>query len=123
MTRIRFALATAAALLATTTIASADYRGYGAYGGSNQVDRRQDYQEQRIQQGLRSGQLTRGEYYKLESEQARIRHLERSAKADGYISPAERARLRSAQNEASRHIYQEKHDGQNRGSFWRRWYR
>ena len=103
-----------AALSASTLTVSADV-----------VDRRQGYQERRIQQGLRSGELTRREAAALEAEQARIRELERRAEADGRVDPYERARLRQAQNEASRHIAQESHDAERRGSgFWRRfWWR
>ncbi len=111
MTPMRIVLLTATALIATTTIASADYY---ASSSTREIDARQASQERRIQQGVRSGELTRSEYYKLEAEQARIRQLERQAKADGYVSPAERARIRDAQNQASKHIYQEKHDGERR---------
>lgn len=103
---------TAAALLSTTTIASAHEYGYGS--GTREIDARRANQEQRIQQGVRSGELTRGEYYRLEVEQDRVRRMERQAKSDGYVSPSERARINQAQNEASRHIYQEKHDSQRR---------
>lgn len=116
MTRI--AMLTVGALLATTSIASADYWNSSS---TRQIDTREANQEKRIQQGVRSGQLTRSEYYKLEAEQARIHQMERQAKADGYISPAERARINAAQNAASRHIYQEKHDGERRGYSGYRW--
>ena len=43
-----------------------------------------------------------------------------NAKADGYISPYERDRIRAAQNAASRHIYEESHDGNRR--WFRRWW-
>lgn len=120
MTPTRIALLTASALIATTTIASADYSSTSTRG----IDATQAGQERRIQQGVRSGELTRGEYNKLEAEQARIRQMERQAKADGYVSSAERARIRNAQGEASKHIYQEKHDAQQRGQYTHRpWYR
>ena len=119
MTRI--SMLTLGALLATTTIASADY--YSSYSTRN-IDARQANQEHRIQQGLRSGDLTRSEYHRLEGQQARIHQMERQAKSDGYVSAAERARIRQAQNEASRHIYQEKHDSERRGQHHHRpWYR
>jgi uncharacterized membrane protein YebE (DUF533 family) len=111
MTPTRIALLTATALIATTTIASADYSSSSSTRG---IDATQANQERRIQQGVRSGELTRGEYSRLEAEQARIRQMERQAKADGYVSPAERARIREAQNQASKHIYQEKHDSERR---------
>ena len=115
----RIVLLTAAALLATTTIASAHDYGYG--GGTREIDRRQGNQERRINEGVRSGELNRSEYTKLEAEQGRIRDMERRARADGYVSTEERARIRQAQNEASRHIYQEKHDSER--SHTRRWWR
>lgn len=113
MTRIvtRSVLVALAALTATAAAASAD-----------EIDRRQALQEQRIQQGARSGQLTGREYRALEAEQARIRELERRAKADGYVSASERAQIRSAQDNASRHIRAESTDNERRGTFWRRWW-
>ena len=112
MTRIatRTVLVALAALTATAAAASAD-----------EVDRRQARQEQRIQEARRSGELTRREYIALEAEQARIRDLERRAKADGRIDAREAAQIRSAQNEASRHIRAESTDNEKRG-FWRRWW-
>jgi uncharacterized membrane protein YebE (DUF533 family) len=85
----------------------------------DQTDARQYNQQQRINQGVRSGQITGREYQQLQTEQARIAQLERQAKADGYVSSAERARLSAAQNNASRHIAQESHDGESR---WNRWW-
>ena len=114
----RFAILTATALLATTGIANAQY--YNSNDTRDIVARRAS-QEHRIQQGVRSGELTRSEYTRLEAEQARIRNLERAAKSDGYVSPAERARIREAQNRASHHIYQEKHDSERPAP--RRWWR
>jgi uncharacterized membrane protein YebE (DUF533 family) len=116
----KFALTSAVALVALTTGASA----YDGYSAQREIDRRQFRQEQRIQEGVRQGDLTRREYLQLEAEQARIRELERRARADGRIDPYEAARIRRAQNEASRHIYQERHDGERRGDGWRnrRWW-
>ena len=112
MTRIatRTVLVALAALTATAATASAD-----------EIDRRQARQEQRIQEARRSGELTRREYVALEAEQSRIRDLERRAKADGYVSASERAQIRAAQNDASRHIRAESTDNERRG-FWRRWW-
>ena len=113
-------LIAASALLATSTLAGASDYGYGG-SAQREIDARQAQQERRIQQGVRSGEVSRSEYSRLENEQARIRDLERQAKADGHISRAEAARIREAQNQASRHIYQEKHDGERRRGWWR-WY-
>lgn len=106
----------------TATLIAASATMLATSASADQIDRRQAEQERRIQEGVRSGQLTRGEYRQLEAEQARIREMERRAKADGHVDRAERARIEAAQNAANRHIYQEKHDSETRGS-WRRWWR
>ena len=78
------------------------------------IDQRQANQEQRIEQGIRSGQLTAGEAARLERGQARIERMERRALADGRMGPRERRRIMHAQGVQSRHIYREKHDNQTR---------
>jgi uncharacterized membrane protein YebE (DUF533 family) len=89
---------------------------------ADEIDRRQTNQERRIQQGVRSGEITGREYRALEAEQARIRQLEARAKADGRVDAREAAEIRRAQNNASRHIQQESTDGDRRGSWHRRWW-
>ena len=102
------------ALLAMTAAASAhDW-------GQDRIDRRQSNQERRIEHGLRSGEITRSEYHRLQAEQARIRDMERQAKRDGYVDRYEARRIEAAQDSASRHIWQEKHDGQRRWHAGRR---
>ncbi|MGW8205637.1 MAG: hypothetical protein ACWGMY_01610 [Hyphomicrobiaceae bacterium] len=80
----------------------------------DRVDVRRAEQAQRIQQGIRSGELTRAEAAKLKAQQAQIRHLERKAERDGRNTRSERARINAAQNASSRSIYAEKHDSQDR---------
>jgi Skp family chaperone for outer membrane proteins len=80
------------------------------------VNARQHNQRERIQQGIRSGELTRRETGKLVREQRDVRRLEREYKADGTLTGAERRDLHQEQNEASRHIYNQKHDEQDRPS-------
>jgi hypothetical protein len=69
-------------------------------------------QQERIEQGLQSGQLTTREAAKLEGEEARVEKAESRALKDGKLSPEERARIDRAQNQVSRDIYREKHDAQ-----------
>ena len=68
------------------------------------VDQREAYQQQRIQQGIDSGALTPGETRYLEREQGRIDRAEDRMSADGNLSPRERERLNQMQNRASRDI-------------------
>ena len=76
------------------------------------VDQRQVNQEARIQQGVKSGELTPKETAKLEKGQAKVQAMEDKAKADGKVTPKERAKLAKAQNKQSKKIYKQKHDAQ-----------
>jgi hypothetical protein len=78
------------------------------------VNARQQNQRQRVQQGVRSGELTRRETGALAREQRDVRQLERAYKSDGELTRAERVDLHQEQNQASRHIYNQKHDAQDR---------
>jgi hypothetical protein len=78
------------------------------------VNQRQQNQHQRIKQGVRSGELTRRETGALAREQRDIRQLEREYKSDGELTRTERVDLHQEQNQASRHIYNQKHDAQDR---------
>jgi len=85
--------------------------GYTAAPAGRWSDRRQQRQEDRIQQGLASGQLTPGEARRLQGEQARIRGAEGRMQADGNLSPQERARLNGMQQRSSQDIYRLRHNG------------
>jgi hypothetical protein len=76
------------------------------------IDQRQMNQEQRIDQGIASGQLNRREAARLDRQQDRIDRMEDRAEADGVMTRKERARIGAAQNRASRDIGHEKHDRQ-----------
>ena len=74
------------------------------------VAKRQLKQQARIEQGVKSGELTAGETKRLELQQAKIQADKRKAKANGVVTPAERAKLAREQNRASRKIYRLKHN-------------
>ena len=57
------------------------------------IDKRQARQEQRIQQGVKSGQLTPREAARLEKGQAKVQRMENKAKADGTVTAKERTRI------------------------------
>jgi hypothetical protein len=103
---MRYAALAATLLVASTTVVSAHDYGYGTSG----IDARRAWEQRRINNGVRSGQLTWREYRYLEREQARIARDERRAKADGYVSPSERYRLTRELDQASRDIHRLKHN-------------
>jgi len=93
------------------TVAAALFAG-SAFAGANdpRIDRRQEKQEQRIDQGVQSGALTPKEAGRLEAQQARIAQEEARMKADGQLTKAERAKLTHDQNRASKTIYRKQHN-------------
>lgn len=99
------------ALAICVTVAAALFAG-SAFAGTNdpRIDRRQEKQEQRIEQGVQSGALTPKEAGRLEAQQARIAQEEARMKADGNLTRAERAKLTHDQNRASKAIYRKKHN-------------
>jgi hypothetical protein len=76
------------------------------------IQQRKDNQQDRIAQGVKSGQLTPGETAKLEHQQKSINREERGMrKADnGHLTAADRKALNRRQNRASRNIYRKKHN-------------
>lgn len=88
--------------------------GVAAFADTPYINRREHHEQQRIRQGVRSGELTRREARRLEAEQGRIRGYEWYAKSDGHVSRAERRHLDHMLDRSSRDIYRQKHDGQTR---------
>ena len=78
------------------------------------VNERQANQETRSAEGAKAGEATKGEISKLRAEQRAIRAQKRMAKADGVVTPDERAKLAHEQKAASRRIDRQKHDAQTR---------
>src|SRR5689334_5431437 len=80
---------------------------------SKTINQREHREQVRINQGIRSGELTRPEARRLEAEQAKIRVDERFARQDG-LTVKERERLQRELERASKDIYRQKHDKQDR---------
>jgi hypothetical protein len=74
------------------------------------LDKREANQQKRIDQGVRSGQLTPRETANLEAREAKLNADEAKAKADGVVTRKERARLQSEANRDSRKIFRKKHN-------------
>jgi hypothetical protein len=80
------------------------------------IHKRQERQQQRIGQGVGSGQLTAGETARLERREARLNREVRHDRADGGgLSPHERAKIDRQQDRLSRQIYRDKHNRRVRG--------
>jgi hypothetical protein len=81
---------------------------------AGRVGNRQFNQQKRIHQGIKSGELTRGEIRQLKKEQIRIQRHKHKAWSDGKLTPRERVMLKREQDRASRHIYRLKHNDRER---------
>lgn len=78
----------------------------------SEVGQRERNQQERIAQGVKSGQLTAGETANLEGREARINkevHNERAANG-GKLTPAERRQVNRQEDRTSRAIYRKKHN-------------
>jgi hypothetical protein len=71
-------------------------------------------QQQRIENGVKSGQLTNREAGRLERGEAKVSRMEARAGADGHVGKAEQGRIQRAENRESRAIHRQKHDAQVR---------
>ena len=97
-------------LLAFVTMASAGF----AQTKTPVVKERQENQQKRIAQGVKSGELTAKETKHLEAREVKIQNDKKEAKEDGVVTHKEKAQLHREQNRASRAIYRQKHDAQVR---------
>jgi hypothetical protein len=80
--------------------------------GNNKVGQRRENQQDRIAQGIKSGQLTAGETAKLENQQKGINQQVKADRAanGGKLTPGEKAQVNKEQNAASKNIYNKKHN-------------
>lgn len=89
-----------------------------AHYGNNAVGQRRENQQDRIANGVKSGQLTAGETARLENQQ---RNINQQVKADratngGRLTPGEKTQVNREQNAASRNIYNKKHNARTQGT-------
>jgi hypothetical protein len=76
--------------------------------------KRQVHQQHRIKEGVKSGELTKGEAARLEAQQGKIAVDKAKAKSDGVVTTKERAKLHREQDRASKNIYRKKHNVKDR---------
>ena len=74
------------------------------------INARQRIQSHRILDGALTGRLTYGETYRLAQGQVHVQNLKNKARADGVVTPLERARIDAAQDIQSARIFLDKHN-------------
>src|SRR6516165_1743611 len=110
---IPYAVLTAGGMIAASGAANAQ--------SMYDINRIQDNQQDRIERGVRSGQITRSEEYRLEQGERAIDRAQSRAMADGHVSPQERANIDRMVDRENREIYRDSHNSQqswDRGQGW-----
>jgi hypothetical protein len=84
----------------------------GAFAQKTEVGQRVENQQDRIAQGIGSGQLTAGETTNLERKEAGINQEVRTDRAlnGGHLTAGERQQVNAQQNRMSGQIYRDKHN-------------
>jgi hypothetical protein len=121
MNEVRFALLSAALAaftlpgVAQSTEASA--QGSASASANSKVTgqtikQRAENQQDRIANGMKSGELTSAEASNLETKEGKINQEDRAMRKadDGHLTAADKAKLTQQQNQLSKQIYQDKHN-------------
>jgi hypothetical protein len=76
------------------------------------IQQRKENQQDRIANGIQSGQLTAGETKNLETKEAGLNKEEKNMRSadNGKLTSADRTKLNNQQNRMSNQIYQDKHN-------------
>ncbi len=76
------------------------------------IHQRKEKQQDRIANGVKSGQLTAGETKHLEKQEVAINHEEHAMRAqdNGHLTRQDRKTIHHQQNQESRRIYRDKHN-------------
>jgi hypothetical protein len=88
--------------------------GYALAQSTPRIDKRQESQDERIEKGLKKGQLTKKEGRRLEKGQEHVENLEEKALEDGKVTKREKQRIDKAQDKQSQRIYKQRHDDQTK---------
>jgi hypothetical protein len=96
-------IAPAAMIAQTPTPGAHDYN----------INQRKVDQQDRIGNGVKNGQLTAGQTARLEHQESGINKEERGMRAqdNGHLTKQDRHTIHAQQNQESRRIYRDKHDG------------
>lgn len=84
----------------------------GAVAQTDKVDQRKENQQDRVAQGIKSGQLTSGEAAKVEKKEAAINqevHTDRTLNG-GKLTGQEKQTINRQQSQMSKQIYADKHN-------------
>ena len=90
---------------------------FGDTPSKKPIQQRKHNQQARIHEGVKSGELTKGEAKHLEKQEHALNKEEREMRKanGGKLTAADRAKLNRQQNHLSKEIYKDKHNNKKRG--------
>jgi len=79
---------------------------------ADEINKRKENQQDRIAQGVKSGELTAGETARLETKESALNQEERDMRKldNGKLTAQDRRTINRQQNRLSRNIYRDKHN-------------
>jgi len=97
---------------AFTVTVAAGILAASAFAQTSEVGKRAENQQDRVAQGVKSGQLTAGETSNLEKKESAIHQEVRTDRAlnGGKLTKAEKNTVNAQQNQMSKQIYNDKHN-------------
>jgi hypothetical protein len=100
--------------IGVTVVATAGFLVLAASAEAGTIKKRAGNQQDRVAQGVKSGQLTAGETARIENKEAHLNQEVHDMRVvdGGKLSAADKAAVNQQQNKLSRNIYKQKHDGQ-----------
>lgn len=84
--------------------------GLGINATNAQIKHRSVNQHHRINQGVKSGELTKTEAHHLRKDERDVHHDVKTAKSDGKVTRTERKNIKKEERKNSREIYRKKHN-------------
>ena len=78
------------------------------------LNQKQKEQFTKLENGVKSGELTKKETKKLLRQEAKLQKHKKIAKSDGVVTPKERAKLNKEAKKLDKKIFDQKHDRQKR---------
>jgi hypothetical protein len=112
-TQIKFTLlSTALSILALPVVAQNTNAPATGQSNGPAVQQRAENQQDRIANGVKSGELTAGETSNLETKEGKINQETRDMRKqdDGHLTATDQAKINQQQNQLSQQIYQDKHN-------------
>ena len=104
------------ALAAFLLPAAAQTDAASAANKHHTIRHRKVMQQERIANGVKSGEMTRGETRSVEKQEAEINQETRAMRKDdnGKLTPADRAKVQHQQDQLSKQIWKDKHNNKTR---------